>query len=96
MEALSRVTENSSPIYWASWFIMLLLIAVETAPVFVKLISMKGPYDNLLKAEEFRFETEETYEVAKASGSVRTRSSELPSAETKFAHERLDNALKKA
>ncbi|WP_341837761.1 DUF4407 domain-containing protein [Chitinophaga pollutisoli] len=55
LEALGRITQKSAPIQWANWFIMLLFIALETAPVFVKLISPRGPYDDLLDQHEFTF-----------------------------------------
>jgi hypothetical protein len=95
MEALSRLKEGSAPINWASWFIMLLIIALETAPVFVKLISSKGPYDNLLKGEEFRFFTRETREVSDASAELRRKTKDWPEQEDTFANQRLDQALKK-
>jgi hypothetical protein len=96
MEALSRLKENSAPIKWASWFIMLLIIALESSPVFVKLISSKGPYDNLLKGEEFRFFTRETGELSDASAELRRRTKDWPQQENAFANDRLDQALKKA
>lgn len=55
LEALGTLTQNSVPIRWANWFIMLLFIAIETAPVFVKLISPRGPYDDLLEQHEYTF-----------------------------------------
>lgn len=55
LEALGRITKKSPPIQWANWFIMLLFIALETAPVLVKLISPRGPYDDLLDQHEFAF-----------------------------------------
>ncbi|RME99928.1 MAG: DUF4407 domain-containing protein [Bacteroidetes bacterium] len=57
-DALSRLAQRSAAIYWASLFVMLLFIAVETAPIFVKLISPRSPYDYLLE------EHEHVYEVA--------------------------------
>lgn len=95
MEALSRLKEQSAPIKWASWFIMLLIIALETSPVFVKLISSKGPYDNLLRAIEFKFFAQETAEVSEASADVRRQTPDLPPQENEFANSRLDQALKK-
>lgn len=95
MEALSRLKEQSVPIRWASWFIMLLIIALETSPVFVKLISAKGPYDNLLRGEEFRFFTRETGEISEASAELRRRTPGFPVQENEFANGRLDEALKK-
>ncbi len=58
MEALHRLGEDSSAIYWANIFIILLFIAIETAPIFVKLISRRSPYDFLL------YKAEKDYEIA--------------------------------
>jgi len=55
MEALSNITAKSEAISIANIFIILLFIAIETAPLFVKLISRKGPYDELLQAHEYRY-----------------------------------------
>jgi hypothetical protein len=55
-EALSRLAAQSEAIHWASLFVMLLFIAVETAPIFVKLISPRSPYDYLLAEHEQQFE----------------------------------------
>ncbi len=55
MDALGHLTDSSAPIRYASWFIILLFIAIETAPVFVKLISPRGPYDELLEQHEYAF-----------------------------------------
>lgn len=55
MDALGHLTDASAPIRYANWFIILLFIAIETAPVFVKLISPRGPYDDLLEQHEYAF-----------------------------------------
>ncbi|MFL0684081.1 uncharacterized protein DUF4407 [Algoriphagus aquaeductus] len=52
MDALSALTKESSAMALANVFIMLLFIAIETAPIFVKLISSRGPYDELLELHE--------------------------------------------
>ncbi len=56
MEALSRLGANSLAILYASLFITLLFIAIETAPIMVKLISYRSPYDYLLHEHEQVFE----------------------------------------
>jgi hypothetical protein len=56
MEALSRITGKSAAIWLASLFIMLLFVAIETAPILVKLISYRSPYDYLLHEKEHVFE----------------------------------------
>lgn len=52
MDALGRLGDKSSTIFWASIFITLLFIAIETAPLFVKLISERSPYDYRLDQHE--------------------------------------------
>ncbi len=52
IHALGVLTSESRAVYLANLFIILLFIAVETAPIFVKLISVKGPYDDLLQVHE--------------------------------------------
>ena len=52
MEALSRLSQSSEAIFFASIFITLLFIAIETSPIFVKLISYRSPYDYLLHEHE--------------------------------------------
>lgn len=55
MEALDRLGQRSEAIYLANIFIMLLFISIETAPIFVKLISSRSPYDYLLDEHEHGF-----------------------------------------
>jgi hypothetical protein len=93
IDALSRLTEKSSAIWWADLFIMLLFIAIEIAPVLVKLISPKGPFDNLLKIEEHSFAAQEVEEIAKTNAQVKERISVLPQRERAFVDKRLDTAL---
>lgn len=52
MDALSALTSESQAMALANLFIMLLFISIETAPIFVKLISGRGPYDELLDLHE--------------------------------------------
>lgn len=55
MDALSRLSAASSAIALASIFITLLFIAIETAPIFVKLIAHRSPYDFLIDEKEHVF-----------------------------------------
>ncbi len=52
MDALSRLTAESKAMAMANIFIILLFIAIETAPIFVKLLAEKGPYDHFLERHE--------------------------------------------
>ena len=55
IEALSDAGDKNQIVSLVSLFIMLLFIVVETVPIFVKLISPRGPYDELLDAQEHKF-----------------------------------------
>jgi hypothetical protein len=96
MEALSRLTEQSSAIWWANLFVIILFIAIETAPVFIKLISAKGPYDNVLKIEEHHFAAQEIESMARTNAEVKERISTLPQHERTYGADRLDAALKRS
>lgn len=52
LDALGNLARKSKTIFWASIFITLLFIAIETAPLFVKLISDRSPYDYRLNQHE--------------------------------------------
>ena len=96
MEALSRLTANSDAIWLANWFILFLFIAVETAPVFVKLISSQGPYDQLLRTEEHGFEAKRIEEMARINSETKTRTQDLGATETTFIKEELDIRLNRS
>ncbi len=96
MEALTRLAEQSVAIWWTNWFIILLFIAVETAPVFVKLISPQGPYDHLLKLEEHSFEGQRIENLARVNADIKGRIKDLPTTESDFVNDRLDVILNKS
>lgn len=52
IDALERLGRESEAILLASLFITLLFVAIETAPIFTKLISPSSPYDHLLHEHE--------------------------------------------
>jgi hypothetical protein len=93
IEALGRITSNSSAVTWAHWFIVLLFIAIETAPVFVKLISSKGPYDNLLRIAEHGYVAQEIEETAQTNAQTKERTATLPQHEKNFVSNSLDAEL---
>ncbi|CAM3558982.1 DUF4407 domain-containing protein [Pontibacter korlensis] len=67
------------------FFITLLFICLETAPIFTKLISSKGPYDDILKGIEHERTTQEMQRVAERQKQYDTRQEV---AEAKFAARR--------
>ena len=90
MEALNRLTSSSSAIWLANWFIILLFVAIETAPVLVKLISSRGPYDFRLQAIEYEFKAQGIESLAKINAGVKRRTDKVPAVEREFVTERLD------
>jgi len=96
MEALSRLTESSSAIWIANWFIILLFIAIETAPVFVKLISNRGPYDYRLQTIEYGFKSESIEGLARLNVKVKKRAEKMSKMEQEFVTEQLDLGLNQA
>ncbi len=65
IDALGALTRESRAIYMANLFIILLFIAVETAPILVKLISPRGPYDDLLEQHEHVFAKNKLRQITK-------------------------------
>lgn len=53
LDAMSTLSTNSTSVRFASIFIILLFIVIESAPIIVKLLSARGPYDDMLEAEEY-------------------------------------------
>jgi hypothetical protein len=90
MEALNRLTKSSKAVWIANWFIILLFIAIETAPVLVKLISSTGPYDYKLQSIEYDFKANGIESLAKSNAKVKKRTEKAPSVEREFVTERLD------
>ncbi|RAV98752.1 DUF4407 domain-containing protein [Pseudochryseolinea flava] len=93
MEALDRISDKSSAIAWANWFIMLLFIAIEISPVLVKLMSPRGPYDNLLRQTEHEFKVQELESVTKQNAEAKEKASTLPTHEKNFLSDKLDASL---
>lgn len=54
LEAHSHLAAHNPAIAWASWFLVLLFILLETAPLIAKLLSKRGPYDEIQDAWEHR------------------------------------------
>jgi hypothetical protein len=73
MEALARLSASSKAILWASIFITLLFVAIETAPIMVKLISYRSPYDYLLHTHEHAFEMANLETTTLSGNAVRNK-----------------------
>ncbi|WP_162419426.1 DUF4407 domain-containing protein [Cyclobacterium roseum] len=52
LQAFKDLTLKNTAIYWANWLIILLFVMIEMAPILVKLMGNRGPYDQLLDFHE--------------------------------------------
>jgi hypothetical protein len=95
IEALDRLTQKSEAIWLAHIFIMLLFLAIETAPVFVKLISQRGPYDFVLGSQEYQAEAEYYEAIAKVNASIKKRTGKYSPEEIEYVFNRLNVGLDK-
>lgn len=93
LDALSRLTDKKSSIWLANLFIILLFIALETAPVLVKLISSKGPYDYLLATEEYEHELVWLGQKAKMHSKTRKAAKRYTQEETEYIDQYLSSNL---
>lgn len=93
LEALSRLTAQSSAMWWAHIFIMVLFLIIESAPILVKLISPAGPYDSLLHVTEHRFRCREVEDIARETADAKKRTEGLPQTERGYLSRKLDAEL---
>lgn len=93
LEALDRITATSNAIWWANWFVIFLFIAVECAPVFVKLISTAGPYDYALKVEEQTADVRHIESLAKTHSTIKEENKNLSTVELNYLKNQLDARL---
>jgi len=93
LDALSRLTSNKYSIWLANLFIILLFIAIETAPVLVKLISSKGPYDFLLATEEYEHELLWLAQKAKLHSKTRKAAKRYSREEVEYIDQYLSSNL---
>jgi hypothetical protein len=73
MDGLAKLTKESEAMATAELFLILLFIAIETAPIFVKLISSRGPYDELLELHEDQVKLYKNEKWQRASGESEAR-----------------------
>jgi len=66
LEAMSILKDKNSTVSMASWFIFILFILIEAAPILVKLLSRRGPYDELIDKEEYEKQIEYKKQKIKA------------------------------
>lgn len=73
IDALGVLSSESSAMNFANIFLILLFIAIETSPIFVKLISAKGPFDDLLEKHEHSIENFKIEQMSKLNQKTNER-----------------------
>lgn len=53
LEALGYLTQRSWTIWWSKWLITLLFLFIEIAPVLFKMMSERGPYDDIMEQKRY-------------------------------------------
>jgi len=71
MEGLERAADRSSAIWWANIFIMLLFLAIETAPVVAKLMVGRSPYDYHLDQHEHKFAMNHIQQTSRRESAIK-------------------------
>lgn len=66
IDALSVLTKESSAMDLVNTFIVFLFIVIETMPILVKLMTQRGPYDELLEAHEHAYKNHRRELIAKS------------------------------
>ncbi|MCD8408802.1 DUF4407 domain-containing protein [Tenacibaculum finnmarkense] len=78
LQALGNITGKKEPdgsrnsAYWSSFLITLLFISLETAPVIVKLLTKRGPYEELLDRIEYEYFINQQEAISKMNSKVNT------------------------
>ncbi len=73
MDALDRLASQSEAIFWANLFIILLFVSIETAPIFVKLIASRSPYDFVLHEVEHEFKMANLEKTSLLSNAIKNK-----------------------
>ena len=90
MEGLAALATESEAMATAQLFLVLLFMAIETAPIFVKLLAPRGPYDDLfaLHEDKVTLYKKEKWAIASGESDARLRYFEgtrLPATERAIA-----------
>lgn len=70
LESLGNLKSFGNSVWWASIVITLLFILLETAPVTVKLLSKRGPYDEILERREYEIFIEQKRIISDLNDSI--------------------------
>lgn len=93
LQALSGIEEEQEAVDTASWFIMILFILIETAPIFVKLMSEAGPYDNHIQLVNYNSYVQTISKAASVSRASKKKAEHWPEYEKSFLTKKLNVKL---
>ncbi len=88
---LARLTALHNLPSGPSWMIILLLIAIETAPILTKLLSPYGPYDHKLRTVEYEYEIEEVNAINARNYALNSRLTMLAGLQKEQVEQEMDN-----
>ena len=83
IEALGRLTSKDGTMRLVSLFIMLIFIAIETAPILAKLIAKRGDYDEILDLEKHKIWIRQQYTKSKINAEINRGLEELKAIDEK-------------
>ena len=77
LESLGNLKTFGNSVWWASLVITLLFVLLETAPVTVKLLSKRGPYDEILERTEYEIFVEQKRIISDLNDKINHLMSEM-------------------
>lgn len=70
IEALGDLTSNDNTMWWTSLMITLLFLTIELAPILTKLITKRGPYDEILDRTEYEKMVEQKELISRKNSEI--------------------------
>lgn len=70
IEALGDLTANDKSMWWTSLMITLLFLTIELAPILTKLITKRGPYDEILDRTEYETMIEQKEIISRRNSEI--------------------------
>jgi hypothetical protein len=70
IEALGDLTDKDNTMNIVSWFLMLLFLTIELAPILTKLITKRGVYDEILDRQEYEIIVEQKEIISRINSEI--------------------------
>jgi hypothetical protein len=72
LKAMSTLADDNPTVWLTSWFLVGLFLMLETAPIFAKLLSDRGPYDFLCETKEHQVYANEMKKMSELNDRINT------------------------